>query len=72
MPKLILLDNMMPIMNGHEFRVSQLQNSKIAQIPTILFSATDNVDNFEKLNFTEYIKKPIELETLLNTVKKYF
>ena len=72
MPVLILLDVMMPLMNGYEFRIAQLQDPKIAKIPTILLSAAGNIKDLKKLNFNDFLKKPLELETLLAVVKKYF
>lgn len=72
LPSLILLDVMMPVMNGYEFRIAQLENPKIANIPTILLSAASSCDNIDKFNFTECLKKPIDIETLIDVVKKKF
>src|SRR5262245_60743067 len=38
-PSLVLLDLMMPVMDGFEFRVQQLQDPRIADIPVIVFSS---------------------------------
>lgn len=69
-PSLILLDIMMPHMNGYEFREAQLQNPKIVNIPTIILSAAGKHEDIEKFNFTECLKKPLDLETLIDMVKK--
>ncbi|MDD4975167.1 MAG: response regulator [Bacteriovorax sp.] len=69
-PSLILLDIMMPQMNGYEFREAQLQDPRIANIPTIILSAAGKYENIEKLNFKECLKKPLDLETLIDVVKK--
>ena len=69
-PSLILLDVMMPLMNGEEFRKNQLLDSKIAKIPTVIMSATDKYEELTKLNFQECLKKPLDLDTLLDVVKK--
>ena len=71
-PSLILLDLMMPHMNGYEFREAQLQNPKIAKIPTIVLSATDEYEKVGKLNFQGCLRKPLDLETLIAAVKKNF
>jgi CheY-like chemotaxis protein len=69
-PALILLDVMMPFMNGDEFRKAQLRDPKIADIPTVIMSATDKYDDLMKLNFKECLKKPLDLDTLIDVVKK--
>ncbi len=69
-PSLILLDIMMPIMNGYEFRELQLQDAKISNIPTIILSAAGRQNDIDKLNFQECLKKPLDLETLIEVVKK--
>jgi CheY-like chemotaxis protein len=69
-PSLILLDIMMPIMNGYEFRELQLLDTKISQIPTIILSAAGRHNDIDKLNFQECLKKPLDLETLIEVVKK--
>jgi CheY-like chemotaxis protein len=69
-PSLILLDIMMPQMNGYEFREAQLQDPRIANIPTIILSAAGKYENIDKLNFKECLKKPLDLETLIDVVKR--
>lgn len=70
LPSLILLDIMMPYMNGYEFREIQLRDNKIAAIPTIILSAAGKHEDIDKLNFKETLKKPLDLETLLDVVKR--
>lgn len=69
-PSLILLDIMMPIMNGYEFRAAQLKEPRIATIPTIILSAAGKTIENEELNFNECLKKPLDLETLIDAVKR--
>ena len=69
-PGLILLDIMMPYMNGYEFRAAQLEIPKIAKIPTIILSAAGKHEDIGKLNFQECLKKPLDLETLIDVVKR--
>ncbi len=60
-PDLILLDIMMPAMNGFQV-IRQLKNNEITQeIPVIFITALDSVRNEEeglKLGAVDYIKKP--------------
>lgn len=41
-PDLILIDLMMPVMDGYSFRTEQLKNSNWASIPTVVMSAEAN------------------------------
>lgn len=69
-PQLILLDIMMPYMNGYEFREAQLKDPKIANIPTIILSAAGKHEDIDRLHFKECLKKPLDLETLIDVVKR--
>ncbi len=69
-PDLILLDLMMPEMNGYEFRLRQLRDPKIASIPTVVLSARNQIEDVEKLSFNEYVKKPLDLITLIDVVNR--
>ena len=70
MPSLILLDIMMPIMNGYEFREAQLDSPKIASIPTVVLSAAGKNEDLTHFHFTESLKKPLDLDTLVDVVKR--
>jgi CheY-like chemotaxis protein len=69
-PFLILLDIMMPLMNGYEFREEQLKDERIASIPTVILSAAGKFENVEKMRVQECLKKPLELEKLLEVVER--
>jgi len=70
--RLILLDLMMPHMNGWEFRRLQLQDPAIASIPVVLLTgagtATKSID---ELHVAATIEKPVELDALLAQVAQY-
>jgi CheY-like chemotaxis protein len=69
LPNVILLDIMMPIMDGFQFRELQLANDRLAAIPTIPLSADGNiVEKSKKLKAALFLRKPVELEALLNAV----
>lgn len=70
LPILILLDLMMPEMNGYEFRHEQLKDPKIASIPTVVLSAGNQIEDAVKLNFNEAVKKPLALTTLIDVVNR--
>jgi CheY-like chemotaxis protein len=71
-PQLILLDLMMPVMNGWEFRHQQRLDGRLAAIPVVVCSAADNIEQETALvGANEYLQKPIELERLLDAVRHY-
>lgn len=65
-PCIIILDLMMPIMDGWQFRVAQLGDPELLKIPTIVYSAVGNVreaveelnvaGGFEKGDFAEMLR----------------
>ncbi len=68
-PCLILLDLMMPVMDGWEF-VSALQKDKVlATIPVVVVTAFSN--KAKTIHAKEILKKPIDLETLFKVAKQY-
>jgi two-component system chemotaxis response regulator CheY len=71
-PNLILLDLMMPIMNGYEFRRAQKAKPEIAEIPVIILSADGNVQQkAAAADVQAFLKKPIELEVLLSAIRQH-
>lgn len=71
LPALILLDIMMPKMNGYEFRIEQLKDPLLAQIPTVVFTAAGRFEDEGIYKFNATIKKPMDLEHLLDIVHQY-
>jgi CheY-like chemotaxis protein len=71
-PHLILLDLMMPVMNGWEFRSEQQRDPVLAAIPVVVVSGVDNVpEKAASLDAAAYLAKPIEIKTLLDLVQRY-
>jgi CheY-like chemotaxis protein len=69
-PDLILLDLMMPVMDGWEFLRHQKADAKLAGVPVIVLSALDQSQGAE-MNLTAYLKKPLDFDRLLRLVRKY-
>jgi CheY-like chemotaxis protein len=71
-PALILLDLMMPVMNGWEFRERLRQTPGLAQIPVVLLSADSKVpEEAARLGVASYLRKPVEFERLLRVIERY-
>ena len=69
LPDLILLDLMMPKMNGWEFREAQLRDPRLAKIPVVVLSATG--ERARPIDATRILRKPVTLEVLLATVREF-
>jgi CheY-like chemotaxis protein len=68
-PSLILLDLMMPIMNGYEFLEALKTDPRGDEIPVVLLTAY--ADQAKKMTANKIIKKPVALDALLETVETY-
>ena len=70
-PSLILLDLMMPVMNGWEFRSAQRADPRIAAIPVVLVSAgAFTGEAAEGFGAIASVRKPVRLDELLATVRR--
>ena len=68
----ILLDLMMPVMNGYEFREEQLKDPTIASIPVIVVTADGRArEKAAQLGSTRYFQKPLSPRELLSAVREY-
>jgi CheY-like chemotaxis protein len=71
-PMLILLDLMMPVMNGWQFREAQLQDAVFAATPVIVISADNSArQESEAMRVQGFLQKPIELSELLRVVAAF-
>jgi DNA-binding response OmpR family regulator len=72
-PDLILLDIMMPGMNGYEVTQQIRQDDKLPSIPILLVSACDEQDAIEglELGANDYIRKPLNFEELLAKISRF-
>jgi CheY-like chemotaxis protein len=69
-PCVILLDLMMPVMDGWQFRQAQVRDAALADIPVIVVSAAGR-DRLEKIQADAYLSKPVDLDELLGCVTQF-
>ena len=66
---LILLDLMMPRMDGWAFREAQLRDKKLKDIPVVVLSAVSEIA--KPIKADQILHKPVEADTLLKTVERF-
>jgi CheY-like chemotaxis protein len=69
---LILLDLMMPVMDGWAFRVEQRQDPDLKDIPVVVLSAALNpAQEAARLGAIAGLRKPLDIARLLDLVAQY-
>jgi CheY-like chemotaxis protein len=68
-PALILLDLMMPVMNGWQFRQAQLSDEKLREIPVVVMTASRGLES-APITAHEILYKPIGLGELIDAVAR--
>jgi CheY-like chemotaxis protein len=69
-PCLIVLDILMPVMDGRQFRAAMLQQPHLADVPVIVVTALD-VAAARDLNAVGVLRKPLDVDALLNVVRAH-
>src|SRR5687768_15158780 len=69
-PRVILLDLMMPVMDGAEFRREQLADPALASIPVILITAA-GLEPIRRDDYSEVLRKPLKIDRVLQVVASY-
>lgn len=72
LPSLVLLDLMMPFMDGVGFLQAISDDPELAKLSVVVMSASGEREVLKKgIDASRYIKKPIDLDTLVKTAQKY-
>ncbi|MDB4986969.1 MAG: response regulator [Myxococcaceae bacterium] len=70
-PAVILLDLMMPEMDGPEFRAEQLSDARYAKIPVVVLSADRLIaEKAHALGVWGFVVKPLQPEQLLSIIER--
>jgi CheY-like chemotaxis protein len=70
-PCLIVLDLMMPVMGGEEFRKVQVADPSIRDIPVVVVSAHHEASQIaERMQVAGCVPKPVDFDALTRFVKK--
>ncbi len=67
-PHVILLDLMMPVMDGWTFRAEQMRDDTIADIPVVVVSAFSGT---KPIDAAQFLKKPCRIEALVQAVERH-
>lgn len=72
LPRVILLDLMMPNMDGFQFRAEQKKRPDWADIPVVVISAEGRVDErAPTIDTAGHLPKPIKLDRLLEIARAH-
>jgi two-component system response regulator MprA len=70
-PSAIVLDLLMPEMDGWQFRKEQVADARLRDIATIIFTATAlKPESSASLPGVEVMRKPIDADELVRTVRR--
>jgi CheY-like chemotaxis protein len=68
LPALVLLDLMMPVMNGWEFLAAIANDPVLQRVPVVVLTAGEHT---EVPGALEVVSKPMDLKELLRVVERY-
>jgi CheY-like chemotaxis protein len=71
-PDVIVLDAMMPVMNGWDFRSAQLSDPELADIPVVVVSAVgfNSRTVLSQFGVADYVPKPLDTKALLKAITR--
>jgi two-component system, chemotaxis family, chemotaxis protein CheY len=70
-PSLIILNLVMPVMNGWAFMAERGHDPSLAAIPVVILSGISDVGReADSLHAAAYLTKPVEIPALLDTVER--
>jgi len=70
-PSIILLDMMMPGMNGWEVMHQIHDHPRLRRIPIVVLSAVADMEGLEEEGPVVFLQKPVDPQTLLHVIEHY-
>lgn len=70
LPCVIILDLLMPVMDGRQFRTALLQVADLATIPVIVVSAIDS-SAVSDLGVVKAFRKPLDIDALVKIIREH-
>jgi CheY-like chemotaxis protein len=70
-PCLIVLDLMMPRVDGETFRRLQLSDARLADIPVLVFSARSDSERIARALGAPSLRKPFDVDDALEAVERH-
>lgn len=71
-PCVILLDVMMPVMDGRQFRALQREDPELGTIPVVVMTAhVDHEEARGALAADAFLRKPVHIDALLTAVAQF-
>jgi CheY-like chemotaxis protein len=71
-PCVIVLDLMMPVMDGWQFRQAQKADARLADIPVVVCSAAGELPRRAgDLGAADYLSKPVDPRDLVEVVRRF-
>jgi CheY-like chemotaxis protein len=67
-PRLIILDLLMPVMDGWEFRMRQKEDPELAEVPVLVVTAIGATAGIDAV---DVLHKPVDIDALLRAVARY-
>jgi len=72
LPCVIMLDLMMPVMDGFQFREAQQRDRSLADIPVVIMTADGHVDEKKlRTQAAGALRKPADVDDILNAVGQW-
>lgn len=69
LPDLVLIDLMMPVMDGFAFCIAKAQDPRLRKLRTVVMSADGHAKKKrEETGAQDYIRKPVDIDELLRRV----
>ncbi len=72
LPHLILMDLMMPVLDGYGLRKELMKHSNWSSIPVVAMSAEANAaEKIRGYGVAAFLSKPVDIDTILRTIEQF-